>query len=82
MTGKAKIAASLDIRLEVCPMTFVKTKLELEDLDPGQLLEVFVREGGPLDNVTRSCEDEGHRVVSREAVGESLWRIVIERGED
>ena len=74
------IAASLDIMSDICPMTFVKTKLELEDLQPGQLLEVFLRDGEPLHNVTRSCEAEGHEVVSKEPRSHGVWRIVVKCG--
>lgn len=73
-------ATTLDITLEVCPMTFVKTKLELEDLEPGDLLQVLLREGEPLENVTRSCEEEGHRVLEREKMEGTTWRLVIRRG--
>ncbi|MCB2153313.1 sulfurtransferase TusA family protein [bacterium] len=82
MSSKDNIAASLDIRLEICPMTFVKTKLELEELEPGDLLEVFVREGEPLENVARSVKDEGHTVLERKPLGDAIWRLLIERGED
>lgn len=82
MDESPPVAASLDITLDICPMTFVKTKLELEDLEPGEHLEVLLRGGEPLANVTRSCELEGHRVVVREARDGGLWRLVIQRGGD
>lgn len=80
MRDKLPIAASLDITLEVCPMTFVKTKLELEELDVGECLEVFLREGEPFENVARSCEEEGHAVRHREKVRDRIWRLVVQRG--
>ena len=43
----------LDITKEHCPMTFVKTKIELSKLKPGDILEVLLAEGEPLDNVPR-----------------------------
>ena len=81
MTDPGPIDMKLDITREICPMTFVKTKLELEELAPGQLLEVALREGEPLDNVTRSCEDEGHAVLVRERKDGEVWRLVIQRGK-
>ncbi len=72
-------ATRLDVTRDLCPMTFVKTKLELEELAIGQLLEVLVRDGEPVSNVTRSVEEEGHRIVSRERHGDAAWRLVIER---
>jgi len=82
MAASPRIAATLDITLDICPITFVKTKLELEDLRPGDLLEVFLREGEPLANVVRSCEEEGHAVVERGRRDPSTWRLVIQRGAD
>ena len=82
MPPPAPISASLDILSDICPMTFVKTKLELEELQPGQLLEVFLRDGEPFHNVTRSCEAEGHEVVWKEERPFRTWRIIIRRGSD
>ena len=77
-----EIAASIDITRDVCPITFVKTKLELEDLAPGEVLEVTIREGESLENVTRSCRAEGHEVLTRRQVEGPIWRVLIRRGLD
>tara|TARA_B100000780_G_C20759264_1_gene301579 strand:+ start:257 stop:538 length:282 start_codon:yes stop_codon:yes gene_type:complete len=58
--------AFLDISNDICPMTFVKTKLFLERLGPGELLEVRLKGAEPLSNVPRSVRDHGHEVVSLE----------------
>lgn len=47
-------------------MTFVKTKLFLERLGPGELLEVRLKGAEPLSNVPRSVRDHGHEVLSLE----------------
>ena len=78
MASTPEISRRIDITLDICPMTFVKTKLELEELDSGDILEVLLRDGEPLHNVTRSSEAEGHRILSRKDLGEGLWRILIE----
>ncbi len=57
----------IDITNEVCPMTFVKTKLAIERLQPGQLLEVRLRGEEPLRNVPRSVREHGHEVISLSA---------------
>lgn len=81
MNGDARIpAATLDITKDVCPLTFVKTKLELEELAEGQFLEVILRDGEPLHNVTRSCEQDGHRVLEKEPREGGKWRLLIRRG--
>lgn len=55
--------ASVDITDVVCPVTFVKAKIALEDLEDGEILEVRMNEGEPLQNVPRSFKEEGHRLL-------------------
>lgn len=57
---------TLDITHLVCPMTFVRTKLALESMTAGQLLEVRLNPGEPLQNVPRSVTEMGHAVLSLE----------------
>ncbi|MEK9672030.1 MAG: sulfurtransferase TusA family protein [Rhodospirillaceae bacterium] len=54
----------IDITGDICPMTFVKTKLFIERLQPGDVLEVRLKGVEPLDNVPRSVRDHGHEVIS------------------
>lgn len=54
----------LDITGDVCPLTFVKTKLLLEKMPPGALATVRLKGAQPLDNVPRSVKAHGHDVVS------------------
>lgn len=56
----------IDITREVCPMTYVRTKLALESLAPGALLEVRLKGAEPLRNVPRSAREEGHEILSLE----------------
>jgi TusA-related sulfurtransferase len=55
---------SLDITGEVCPLTFVKTKLLLERISAGQTAEVRLKGAEPLENVPRSVKEHGHTVLS------------------
>jgi tRNA 2-thiouridine synthesizing protein A len=74
----AKVDERIDITKEICPMTFVKTKLKLESMRSGQILEVTLREGEPLINVPISVKDEGHKIVSISKEGTS-YKLLIER---
>jgi TusA-related sulfurtransferase len=65
-------ARTLDITDLTCPMTWVRTKLELERMAPGEALEVRCREGEALENVPRSAAEAGHDVQ----VSGALVRIV------
>jgi TusA-related sulfurtransferase len=78
------IDSFLDITLEVCPLTFVKTKLLIERMAPGETAEVRLQGAEPLDNVPRSVRDHGHEVVSLEKENptggdESVHRLVIRK---
>jgi len=70
----------LDITREHCPMTFVKTKIELAKLKQGDTLEVLLTEGEPLENVPRSSEEQGFKVLSiSEAAVKGTHLIVIQK---
>ncbi|NDH62293.1 MAG: sulfurtransferase TusA family protein [Alphaproteobacteria bacterium] len=61
----------IDITGEVCPMTFVRTKLRLERMRSGEVLSVRLRGDEPLRNVPRAARDEGHTVLGIEADGDT-----------
>jgi tRNA 2-thiouridine synthesizing protein A len=79
--AKSRIAADhlLDITGEVCPITFVKTKLALEKMAPGQVLAVDLKGAEPLGNVPRSATDAGHAVLEIEDRGSGVHRVLIRR---
>ena len=60
-------AAFLDITTQVCPLTFVHTRLRLERMSPGEILEIRLAGSEPLQNIPRSLADEGHEILSLEA---------------
>ena len=69
----------LDITKEHCPMTFVKTKIELSKLQPGDILEVLLSEGEPLDNVPRNAIEQGYNVISVEHVEGTTHKVTIRK---
>lgn len=82
----AAFAADPDSRLDitgyVCPMTFVKTKLQLEDMETGQKLGLKIRLGESYNNVTRSVRDEGHKILAERPVDPQVVELLIEKGKD
>ena len=72
---------TLDACGEMCPMNYVRTKLRLEALSPGQVLEVFVSEGEAERNVPRSARSEGHEVLLVEEQSEGRVRVLIRKME-
>lgn len=69
----------LDITKEHCPMTFVKTKIELSKLKNGEKLEVILNEGEPLDNVPKSAEEQGYKILGIEHVENAIHKVIIEK---
>ncbi|MGZ9034089.1 MAG: sulfurtransferase TusA family protein [Rhodospirillales bacterium] len=57
----------IDITADVCPMTFVRTKLLIERMASGQTAEIRLRGAEPLANVPRAITAQGHRVITMEA---------------
>lgn len=73
-----RIKASLDVTKDVCPMTFVKTKLKLESLRTGDILEVILKEGAALQDVPKSVRAEGHKIIDLRREG-SVFHLYIEK---
>ena len=69
----------LDITAEVCPMTFVRTKLLIERMAAGQTANIRLRGGEPVDNVPRAVRDHGHEVLALEKIGEDLYLLRLRR---
>ncbi len=57
---------NLDITQEVCPLTFVKTKLLIERMSSGETAAIRIKGAEPLENVPRSVRETGHQVLSLE----------------
>lgn len=71
---------TLDLLGEVCPYTFVKTKLALEELAVGAELRIVVDHAPASRNVPRACKDDGHEVVSVAETADGAWEIVVRKG--
>jgi TusA-related sulfurtransferase len=71
----------LDITGEVCPMTFVRTRLALDRMTPGEILLVKLRGQEPLRNVPRTATEQGHEVLSLETDADGISFLLIRRGE-
>ena len=69
----------LDLRGEVCPYTFVKTKLRLEELESGQDLIILLDDSVATANVSRSLRSEGHEILDLKAISGEVWQIVVKK---
>jgi len=71
--------AQLDITDETCPITYVRTKIALESMLPGQILDIAMREGEPSQNIPRSLVAEGHEVLAQGPGRDVPYRVVVRR---
>lgn len=70
--------STLDLRGVMCPINFVKTKLKLEMMEPGEILEVILDSGDPIQNVPKSIKEEGHKIVEVKKEGD-FFRLKVQR---
>ena len=79
----ASAAPVYDLRGVACPMNYVKTKLKLEMMDEGELLEVWLDAGDPIRNVPVSLRNDGHKILQQEAMDpdEQHFRVLVEKVE-
>jgi len=70
----------VDITDVVCPITFVKTKVALEELEKGQILQIKLNEGEPIQNVPRSLKNEKHKIISLENNNDGTYTIEVIKG--
>ena len=62
-------------------MTYVRTKLALESLEDGAVLEVLATGRGALANVPRSAREEGHEVLALESRDDGSHRLLLRKRE-
>lgn len=82
MADEIKIDDYVDITDVVCPVTFVKAKIAIEELETGQILSVHMNEGESVQNVPRSMKEEGHKVLKINKNDDGTYDLIVEKGED
>lgn len=71
----------LDLKGVPCPLNFVKTKLKLEEMQTGEILEVILDDGDPIKNVSGSIKEEGHQILEAEQIG-SHWKLIVKKNQE
>ncbi|AKB84724.1 MULTISPECIES: sulfurtransferase TusA family protein [Methanococcoides] len=69
----------LDLRGEICPFTFVKTKLQLEELESGDNLTVIFDYPPAVSNVPKSVKNEGHTILGIDKEENNIWKVHIKK---
>ncbi len=76
------ITDSVDITDVTCPVTFVKAKVALDELDDGDILEIRLNDGEPVQNVPRSIKEEGHKVLALTQNDDGTYRLIVQKVGD
>ena len=76
------IDKKINIKGLVCPYTFVKSKLAVEDLEIGQVLEILLDSEEAARNIPKSMEDHGHRILKLEKVNDTDWVIRVRKDKE
>jgi TusA-related sulfurtransferase len=76
------IDARVDITDVVCPITFVKAKVALEELTEGQTISIRMKDGEPVQNVPRSIKDEGHEIVKLIDNKDGTYNLIARKGRE
>ena len=71
-----------DITDVVCPVTFVKAKVALEEIEAGQILAIRMNAGEPVENVPRSIRDEGHQILKLTDNGDETYTLYVRKGQE
>ena len=72
---------TVDITDVVCPLTFVKAKVAIEELDDGQILSIKMNDGEPVQNVPRSIKEEGHQILKLLDNGDGTYNLLVKKVE-
>ena len=73
---------TVDITDVVCPVTFVKTKVALDELEEGQILSIRLNDGEPVQNVPRSLKEEGHQILKLKNNEDGTYDLIVQKGRD
>ncbi len=79
MPKTIKADAQKDCRGISCPMNMVYTKVGLAKLAAGEILEVLLDDGPPINNVPGSVEKEGHEILAKHELEDGGWRLIIRK---
>ena len=80
--SEIKFDDTVDITDVVCPVTFVKAKVALEELDEGQILSIRMNDGEPVQNVPRSIKEEGHQILKLIDNNDGTYQLIVKKVGD
>ena len=80
--SEIKFDDTVDITDVVCPVTFVKAKVALEELDEWHVLSIRMNEGEPVQNLPRSIKEEGHQILKLDDNEDGTYTLYVKKVGD
>jgi len=77
-----KVDKKLNIKGLHCPYTFVKSKLAVEDMEVGEVIEILLDSEEASRNIPKSMEDHGQRVLKVEKLNDTDWIIQVRKDKE
>ncbi|MDY4202060.1 MAG: sulfurtransferase TusA family protein [Schaedlerella sp.] len=77
-----KFDEQVDITDKVCPMTFVKAKVTIDELENGEVLAIRMNDGEPVQNVPRSMKEEGHKILKLTDNEDGTYTLYVQKVEE
>ena len=73
---------TVDITDKVCPLTFVKAKVAIDEIDDGQVIAIRMNDGEPVQNVPRSIKEEGHQILKLVNNEDGTYNLLVKKVEE
>ena len=77
--NKKEFVKTINLKNETCPMTFVKTRLAIEEINKGEKLKVYYNSEEAKENVPKSLEEIGHKVLEIKNIDKNIFYILIKK---
>lgn len=77
-----RIDDTVDITDKVCPLTFVKAKVAIDELEDGEVIAIRMNDGEPVQNVPRSIKEEGYQILKLVNNEDGTYNLIVKKVED
>jgi len=77
-----EVTDEVDITDKVCPLTFVKAKVAIDELEDGEVIAIRMNDGEPVQNVPRSIKEEGHQILKLVNNEDGTYNLIVKKVED
>ena len=80
--ARNEVENTVDITDKVCPLTFVKAKVAIDELDDGEVIAIRMNDGEPVQNVPRSIKEEGHQILKLVNNEDGTYNLIVKKVEE